>query len=499
MSKLLFQNNHWTMDTLADINEACQEIAVDELKLSCYPNVLEVISADQMLDAYTSHGLPAMYKHWSYGKRSIQEIKSYEKGWSGLAYEIVINSNPTISYLMETNSATMQALVIAHAAYGHNNFFKSNYLFKQWTDATNIIDYLVYARDYIARCEERYGIDAVERVLDACHAIQHYSVDKYKRPSKQSNEKERLKKEREQLVRDQNVDAFWDRIVIPATKETAESDDIGNIVTSPEENLLYFIEKNSPVLKEWERETCRIVRKIAQYFYPQRQTQVMNEGWASTVHYYIMNRLHQKGLVSDGNHLEFLASHTSVVNHQPMSANINPYWLGFNMFAEIKRVCQNPTKEDEQWFPELVGQDWLKSWHYAVENFRDESFIRQYLTPKFMREGKFLLAEDQPEEDRLVIRSIHNDRGYEKIRNGLAESRSLSVTVPDIQITGYSPNSDRTLLLTHYVSNGVELKPKDANKTLEYIHKLWGFPVFLTSQDHKSGFVYGVFSAGDID
>ena len=61
----------------------------------------------------------------------------------GLAYEIVINSDPCIAYLMEENSMTMQALVIAHAGYGHNSFFKNNYLFKTWTSADAIIDYLL--------------------------------------------------------------------------------------------------------------------------------------------------------------------------------------------------------------------------------------------------------------------------------------------------------------------------------------------------------------------
>jgi stage V sporulation protein R len=71
---------------------------------------------------------------------------------------------------MEENTMTMQALVIAHAAYGHNSFFKGNYLFRTWTDADAIVDYLVFAKNYIAECEQRYGIDAVELLLDSCHA-----------------------------------------------------------------------------------------------------------------------------------------------------------------------------------------------------------------------------------------------------------------------------------------------------------------------------------------
>ena len=112
----------------------------------------------------------------------------------GLAYEIVINSNPCIAYLMEENTMMMQALVIAHACFGHNSFFKGNYLFRTWTDAEAIIDYMVFAKRYISDCEERYGIEEVENLLDSCHALQNHGVDRYKRPNPVSmrEEQERL-------------------------------------------------------------------------------------------------------------------------------------------------------------------------------------------------------------------------------------------------------------------------------------------------------------------
>ena len=127
----------------------------------------------------------------------------------GLAYEIVINSNPCIAYLMEENSLTMQALVIAHAAYGHNSFFKGNYLFRTWTDADAIVDYMVFAKNYIAECEQRHGIDAVEQLLDSCHALQNYGVDRYKRPAKLSLAQEQARqKEREEYAQSQ-VNELW--------------------------------------------------------------------------------------------------------------------------------------------------------------------------------------------------------------------------------------------------------------------------------------------------
>ena len=141
--------------------------------LDTYPNQLEIITAEQMMDAYASVGMPVNYRHWSYGKEFIATEKNYKRGHMGLAYEIVINSNPCISYLMEENTMAMQALVIAHAAYGHNSFFKGNYLFRMWTDASSIIDYLVYAKNYIAQCEERHGIDTVEAFIDVCLSVEN--------------------------------------------------------------------------------------------------------------------------------------------------------------------------------------------------------------------------------------------------------------------------------------------------------------------------------------
>ncbi|XQK67026.1 SpoVR family protein [Escherichia coli] len=143
-----------------------------------------MITSEQMMDAYSSVGMPINYPHWSFGKKFIETERLYKHGQQGLAYEIVINSNPCIAYLMEENTITMQALVMAHACYGHNSFFKNNYLFRSWTDASSIVDYLIFARKYITECEERYGVDEVERLLDSCHALMNYGVDRYKRPQK---------------------------------------------------------------------------------------------------------------------------------------------------------------------------------------------------------------------------------------------------------------------------------------------------------------------------
>ncbi len=282
-NKLLFSGADWDYDTIRRIHDTVEVIARRDLALDTFPNQIEIITAEQMLDAYASTGMPLFYKHWSFGKHFAQHEAGYRKGLMGLAYEIVINSNPCISYIMEENSATMQTLVIAHAAFGHNHFFKNNYLFKQWTDPAGILDYLSFAKAYVTSCEERHGHAAVERVLDAAHALQSQGVHRYPRktvPDLQSEER----RERE---RHAHAEAMYNDLWRTVPKKTGGGPRKKNderrraLLGLPQENILYFLEKTAPRLAPWQREILRIVRNVAQYFYPQMQTKVMNEGCAT--------------------------------------------------------------------------------------------------------------------------------------------------------------------------------------------------------------------------
>src|SRR5690606_42125544 len=105
-SKLLFEGSDWNFDTLSRVYDAIERVALEDLKLDVYPNQMEIISSEQMLDAYSSIGMPLMYQHWSFGKRFVHEDTLYRKGRRGLAYELVINSNPCITYLMEIGRAS---------------------------------------------------------------------------------------------------------------------------------------------------------------------------------------------------------------------------------------------------------------------------------------------------------------------------------------------------------------------------------------------------------
>ncbi|GAB2903557.1 SpoVR family protein [Microvirgula curvata] len=476
--------SEWTFPLIEDYDREIRRVACDEFGLDIYPVQLEVITAEQMMDAYSSVGMPVNYHHWSFGKHFVSTEKSYKRGQMGLAYEIVINSNPCIAYLMEENSMTMQVLVIAHAAYGHNSFFKNNYLFRTWTDASAIIDYLVFARHYISECEERYGVEAVEELLDSCHALMNYGVDRYKRPARLSMAKERARQsERESYLQSQ-VNDLWRTIPRRASADGAS--EAVRFPAEPQENLLYFIEKSAPLLEPWQREIVRIVRKVAQYFYPQRQTQVMNEGWATFWHYTILNRLYDKGLLTDGAMMEFLQSHTNVVYQPPVTSRyyngINPYALGFAMYRDIRRICEHPTDEDREWFPDIAGTPWRETLDFAMRNFKDESFIAQYLSPALIREFRFFAVRDDDREESLYVPAIHDADGYRKVRQTLADQYDISTHEPNIQVWSVNVRGDRSLTLRHFEHNRRPLTDS-ADEVLKHVARLWGFDVRLESVD----------------
>ena len=476
----------WNFELVERYHEVIRRTAA-RFGIDTYPNQLEIITAEQMMDAYASVGMPVNYRHWSYGKEFISTEKNYRRGHMGLAYEIVINSNPCISYLMEENTMAMQALVIAHAAYGHNSFFKGNYLFRMWTDAASIIDYLVYAKNYVAACEERHGIDTVELFLDSCHALMNHGVDRYRRPSRKSLAQELSERKEREAYAQQQVNDLWR--TLPRRSEKA--DDISanrRFPEEPQENLLYFIEKNAPLLEPWQRELVRIVRKIAQYFYPQRQSQVMNEGWATFWHYKLLNTMYDEGWLTDGVMIEWLKSHTNVV-YQPRVGDrgysgINPYALGFAMYNDIQRICQNPTEEDRQWFPELAGSPWLPALDHAMRNFKDESFIGQYLSPKLMRDLRLFAIHDDEKKSEIEVAAIHDESGYRRVRELLSQQYDLGSREPNIQVWNVNLRGDRSLTLRHFQHKDRPLADS-ANEVLKHVARLWGFAVHLESANAK--------------
>ena len=500
---LLYTGTDWDFSTLRRSYDAIERIAADELGLELYPNRIEVITSEQMLDVYTAHGMPLSYRHWSYGKRFLQHEHSYRRGITSLAYEVVINSSPCISYLMEENTATMQALVIAHAAFGHNHFFRNNHLFRQWTEAAGILDYLSFARSYVASCEDRYGVAAVERILDAAHSLSRHGVHRHG-GSRPMNLRSEQKRERERQEYDERVfDDLWR--TLPDAKAAAPGPDKlaeqRRRLGLPEENLLYFLEKTSPKLASWEREIIRIVRLIAQYFYPQPQVKLMNEGCATWVHQRIMTRLHETGQIDDAAFLETLHSTSNVImqpgfDHPAGGPGFNPYALGYAMMTDIARICEAPTAEDRAWFPDIAGNgEPLPTLRHAWANYRDESFVLQFLSPRVMREFRMFRLLDESAEPTLLVDAIHDDEGYRAIRRSLARTYDPGLNDADVQVVDVDLAGDRRLVLQHRTRPGQKLAQKDAEATLRQLAVLWGYEVRLQEVDSDTEAVLATHAA----
>ncbi len=497
--RLLYEGSEWNFNQLQGVYDAIEDIALGEMGLDVYPNQIEVITSEQMLDAYASIGMPLMYRHWSFGKHFAREEMLYRKGKQGLAYELVINSNPCVCYVMEENSITMQTLVLAHAAFGHNHFFKNNYMFRQWTDADSVLDELAHAKRYVQWCEERFGLDAVEATLDAAHAIMNHGVSRYapRNPDRQAKARQEKMAARRRYE-EETFNDLWR--TVPRKRDDAqeppkryrdqmrEREEYG----LPEENLLLFLERHAPKLEDWQRELLAIVRRNAQYFYPQRQTKMMNEGCATYVHYVIMNRLYDEGRIDDGAMLEFLHSHSSVIMQPNFNdrrfGGLNPYALGFAMMQDLERIATEPTAEDEDWFPNLAGSgDAMGHLREAWADYRDESFILQYLSPKVMRDFRFFALLDDSGEDVMRVDAIHEERGYQSLRRTLAAQYDLAENEPDLQVIDANLKGNRRLVLQHRVRHGRQLDAVESNRVLRHLADLWGYRVRLVEVDADTG------------
>jgi stage V sporulation protein R len=482
-NKPLYTGSEWDLALIEKLWKNIEHMARTQFGLDPYRPQIEIITSEQMLNCYSTVAMPIMYNHWSFGKTFIQNEQQYNKGMQGLAYEVVINTNPCIAYLMENNTATLQALVLAHASVGHSHFFKNNYLFKKWTDADTIVDYLKFAKKFIKQCEEKYGEKRVEQLLDSCHALQDHSIDKYKKPASLKAELKKQRGKEWEKYFESTFNDLWR--TVPDKNTTLAEREVD--VSFPEENILYFIEKHSPILEDWEREIVRIVRKISQYFYPQRQTQLLNEGWATFCHHMLMTEMYDQGMLDEGSYIEFLQSHTNVVAQRSWESKyysgINVYALGYAMLTDIKRICQSPDEEDLKWFPDICNTPWLQTILNIIENYRDESFVLQYLSPKVAREFKLFSIHIQEGVEYLKVNGTHDDDDFLLVRKTLAAQYDLSRSIPQIEVVGVDWKGDRWLFLEHRTKNNQRLNYDDMKKTCEHIYKLWGFTVKMEYKD----------------
>jgi spore cortex formation protein SpoVR/YcgB (stage V sporulation) len=151
-------------------------------------------------------------------------------------------------------------------------------------------------------------------------------------------------------------------------------------------------------------------------------------------------------------------------------------------------VATEPTAEDRDWFPEIAGcGDAMGTLCQAWAQFRDESFIQQYMSPKLIRELRLFAVSDDAKESAMHVAAIHDEQGYREVRRRLARHYDVAAQEPDLQVTDADLSGSRRLVLTHHVRNGVLLEKAEAERTLQYLAQLWGYRVKLVEADTDGG------------
>ena len=459
--------------TIADLEywEAKIQDKVREFGLSYFPQEFEICDHNQMLGAIAYSGMPAHYPHWSYGKAYEKQKTLYDHGVSGLPYEMVINADPSIAYLMQGNSLCLQLLTIAHV-YAHNDFFKNNFTFKHTHPELTADNFKLRADRVRGYTEDpSIGADAVERTLDAAHALamqrrRDMAVRKLTRA------------EQEKRAVDAAAPPEDEFRAIHKTQKY-DAPDLTRVPLEAEPDILAFIRDHNPYLSEWQKDILTIVDEEAAYFIPQIETKIMNEGWASYWHHKIM---HSLDLPQDL-HMEFLVHHNQVV--RPHAGSINPYYLGFKIWTDIVRRCDEPTEEEIQQYgaPQESG---LRKIFGIREVDRDVSFLRRFLTKELMHEMDMFQYERRGQD--YVVTDISDGQNWQKVKDTLLLNVGMG-SAPVIEIIDADYHKNRILYLQHS-HDGRDLELVYAEHTLQYIYQLWGREVQLETKARKKRAVY---------
>jgi stage V sporulation protein R len=452
----------FTIEELESWNERIFA-AARNFGLDPYPQEFEICDHEQMLGYMVYSGMPSHYPHWSYGK-NFEKLKTlYDYGVSGLPYEMVINSNPAIAYLMRDNSLLLQVLTIAHV-YGHNDFFKNNFTFNATRAEFTIETFKAHAdrvRGYVE--DPSIGLEKVERILDAAHALS-LQCRRNLAIRKQTPEEELERRLEESKP---SADPFQS---IHRRREYV-APDLNRVPLYPEEDLLLFIRDHNPHFNDWEKDLLTIVHEEAQYFIPQMETKIMNEGWASFWHKRILDTLE----LPQGMQIEFMVRHNQVLS--PARGAINPYHLGIKIWEDIERRWDHPTPDDEREFGPKSKSGREKIFEVR-EVERDASFIRRYLTEDLIRELN--LFEYQSRGGDQVVARVADADNWRAIKETLIRNVGTG-TVPVIKIEDADYNNNRVLFLRHH-HDGRDLQLEYAEKTLRYLHQIWGREVVLGTE-----------------
>ncbi|HEX8162948.1 MAG TPA: SpoVR family protein [Pyrinomonadaceae bacterium] len=426
--------------------------------LDPFPTRFEIVPASVMYEI-GSYALPGRYSHWTFGKAYHRMKTMYDFGLSKI-YEVVINTNPSYGFLLETNSPVQNKLVIAHVL-GHVDFFKNNAYFSKTN--RRMVESVSTHAERMAEYEFRYGRKTVEKFLDAVLSIEeHIDPDFFIRRERPADAREPKPAAQKPAGR---YDDLWNIGAGEQSFAGLNTGDSPRQLPLPEKDLVYYIMKNSPALPDWQRDAMAMIREEMEYFVPQMQTKTLNEGWASFWHARIMRELD----LPDTEMLEFAELHSGVVS--PQKGQLNPYYLGYKILEDIERRWDNPTAEEREKFGRAGGEGRAKIFEVR-ENESDVSLLRNYLTEELCEELDLFVYELVEDEEWTVT-----EKRWERVRDQLVANMT-NFGFPYIVVADGDYNGNRELYLRH-AYEGAELDAPYARKVLEHVHALWGRPVHL--------------------
>lgn len=433
----------YSIEDLERWDERIQE-KVEGFGLDCYPQQFEICDHNQMLSSMAYSGAPSHYPHWSYGKTYEKQKTLYDYGVSGLPYEMVINSNPALAYLMRDNTLLLQILTIAHV-YGHNDFFKRNFTFRSTRAEYTIDTFKTHGdrvRSYIE--DPSIGLEAVEKILDAAHAL-----------SLQCRRNLAIRKRTPEEARETLLEAAVppvDPFQSIHRRKPMQPPNLNKVPPVPDEDLLLFIRDHNPTLADWQKDVLTIVHEEAEYFIPQIETKIMNEGWATYWHKRILESIE----LPQELHLEFLVRHNQVV--RPFPNGLNPYHIGLAIWQDLhERAGGSSSRDADERLFEIRESD------------RDSSFIRRHLTEDLVRQLNLFEYESKGEQK--VVRNVADRDGWASVKETLLRNVGMN-SVPVIKVEDADFAHNHTLYLVHY-HDGRDLQLEYAEKTLAHLHQLW--------------------------
>ncbi|EJS64179.1 MULTISPECIES: stage V sporulation protein SpoVR [Bacillus] len=447
---------------IAEITEIATGFGLD-----FYPMRYEICPAE-IIYTFGAYGMPTRFSHWSFGKQFFRMKLQYDLGLSKI-YELVINSDPCYAFLLDTNSLIQNKLIVAHVL-AHCDFFKNNIRFSN--TKRDMVESMSATAERVKAYEHKYGKAEVETFLDAVLAIQEHIDPSLMRP-KLAWSIEDLEEDVEKK-RISQYDDLWNLDDRNKKRERPNMHKKKKIPPQPEKDLLLFIEEYSRELEDWQRDILTMMREEMLYFWPQLETKIMNEGWASYWHQRILREMD----LTSSEAIEFAKLNAGVV--QPSKTSINPYYLGIKMFEDIEERYNNPTEEmKRRGVKPGSGRDKI----FEVREIEwDVSFLRNYLNKDLVMREDMYLFQRQGKEYKVI------DKEWEHVRDQLVNMRTNG-GFPYLVVEDGDYLKNGELYIKHSYE-GIELDLKYLEKVLPYIHQLWGRTVHMESIVESKGVVF---------